>query len=189
MINQELDKQLNMSYEDQLKYLKEKYGYAKENYFLDVNCTRKSNKNGRGKEGLFLHHDKEYDPDNSLVNNLCLPEMARQFDYDYQKVENLTYCNYLEHLMLHIKINLLRHEQLGSFISDGVINFMVPQLNDWYSYTTKLLPWQEIAFKLIEYDYDDYCEMLKYWLNHLDLDEESKNKFFNRLLELSGMRH
>ena len=32
MINQELDKQLNMSYEDQLKYLKEKYGYAKEFY-------------------------------------------------------------------------------------------------------------------------------------------------------------
>ena len=66
---------------------------------------------------------------------------------------------------------------------------MVPQLNDWYSYTAKLLTWQETAFKLIEYDYDDYCEMLKYWLNHLDLDEESKNKFFNRLLELSGMRH
>ena len=91
--------------------------------------------------------------------------------------------------MLHIKINLLRHDQLGSFISDGVINFMVSQLNDRYSYTAKLLPWQETAFKLIEYDYGDYCEMLRYWLDHLDLDEESKNKFFNRLLELSGMRH
>ena len=49
--------------------------------------------------------------------------------------------------MLHIKINLLRHDQLGSFISDGVINFMVPQLNDWYSYTAKLLPWQEGGYE------------------------------------------
>ena len=40
----------------------QKYGAVPENYFMDVNCTRKSTKNGRGTEGLFVHHDYEYDP-------------------------------------------------------------------------------------------------------------------------------
>ena len=160
-----------MSYENQLIYLKNKYGSSKENYFLDVNCTRKSVKNGRGNEGLFLHHDKEYDKNNSLVNNLSLPAMARQFDYDYQKIENLTYCNYLEHLILHVKINLLRKEQLGRYINDGLINFMIPELNRWYRYLVKLKPWQEVAFKLIEENYSDYCIIIEYWLKQLGVED------------------
>ena len=104
MDKSEIKKELEMPLPELYKYLKRKYGSVPENYFMDVNCTRKSTKNGRGNEGLFVHHDYEYDPANPLVNNLSDPAMARQFDYMYQHAENLTYCNYIEHLIIHIKI-------------------------------------------------------------------------------------
>ena len=167
MKSEELEKQSKMPYREQLEHLKAKYGTAPENYYLDVACARKSKKNGRGMEGLFLHHDFEYDPRNPLVSNLSDPEMGKLFDYDYQKAENLTYCDYLEHLMLHCKINLLRVDQLGAFIKDGVVNFMVPQLNDWYGYAVDLAPWQKAAFGRIEDFYSDYRAILNSWVDAL----------------------
>lgn len=178
----EIKHQLNLSLAEQYKYLKEKYGQVPENYFMDVNCTRKSTKNGRGNEGLFVHHDYEYDPANPLVNNLSDPAMARQFDYVYQHAENLTYCNYIEHLIIHIKINILRKRQLGHYINDGLVNFMIPELNDWYRYRIKLKPWQEVAFDLIKENYNDYCELVECWLDAIsDGDEEVKNFDWKKL--------
>ena len=101
MLKEEIKKELEMPLPELYKYLKRKYGLVPENYFMDVNCTRKSVKNGRGNEGLFVHHDYEYDPANPLVSNLSDSAVAKQFDYMYQHAENLTYCNYLEHLIIH----------------------------------------------------------------------------------------
>ena len=190
MKSEELSKQRNMTYQEQLAYLKQKYGEPPENYFLDVNCTRKSTKNGRGNDGLFLHHDFEYDPKNPLTNNLSQPEMARQFDYDYQKAENLTYCDYLEHLMLHCKINVLRTEQLGRFIADGVIHFMVPEINTWFANPNYLTGWKIKAFYRIEDYYEDYKEILNNWVdelgNHLDesVTPEVLDGMKNRLFKM-----
>lgn len=131
-----------MSYKDFLIYLKQKYGTAKENYFLTVRCDRKGNI-GRGNEGLFCHHDYEYDPKNPLVCDLSKPEIARQFTYKYQEAQNLTYCNWLEHLTLHCKINALRQKQLNRFIVDGVLNYFIPELNDLYRYRIKNPPYLE----------------------------------------------
>ena len=180
MESQEIRKQLEMNLQEQYDYLKQKYGRVPENYFMDVNCTRKSTKNGRGIEGLFVHHDYEYDPANPLVNNLSKPEMAKQFDYMYQHAENLTYCNYLEHLIIHIKINLLRKEQLGHYINDALVNFMIPELNDWYRYLVPLKPWQEVTFSLIEENYSDYCDLIEYWLKELDVQDFDWKKFTTR---------
>lgn len=169
MTNQELNFQLLMSYQEQLNYLKQKYGPAKENYFLTIKCDRKGNI-GRGKEGLFCHHDFEYDPENPLVCDLSRPEIARQFTYKYQEAPNLTYCNWLEHLMLHCKINVLRKQQLGSFIQDGVLNYFIPELNDLYRYRIKNLPpWKQVAFSLIEDQYEDYVEIISRWMIDLNL--------------------
>ena len=154
-MNPELEKQLKMSYHEQLAYLKDKYGIAPENYFLTVNCDRKSTKVTRGNEGLFCHHDYEYDDKNSLTNDLSNPAVAKQFTYKYQEAENLTYCNYLEHLILHCKINVLRVKQLHYYIKDGVVNHFIPVLNDLYRYRVKdMKNWQQVAFSLIKYDYD-----------------------------------
>ena len=71
------------------------------------------------------------------MNNLSDPAIAKQFDYMYQHAENLTYCNYLEHIIIHVKINILRKQQLGHYINDGVVNFLIPELNNWYRYNIK----------------------------------------------------
>lgn len=177
MTNKEFEKQLTMSYEEQLTYLKQKYGPAKENYFLTVNCDRKSIRIGRGNEGLFCHHDYEYDPENPLVSDLSKAEIARQFTYKYQEAQNLTYCNWLEHLILHCKINVLRQKQLGRFISDGVLNYFIPELNDFYRYRIKNPPvWKQIAFSLIEDNYDDYCKIIENWFSELGMNYSNKWK-------------
>lgn len=176
-MNLEFEKQLTMSYEEQLTYLKQKYGPAKENYFLTVNCDRKSIRIGRGNEGLFCHHDYEYDPENPLVSDLSKAEIARQFTYKYQEAQNLTYCNWLEHLILHCKINVLRQKQLGRFISDGVLNYFIPELNDLYRYRIKNPPaWKQIAFSLIEDNYDDYCKIIENWFSELGMNYSNKWK-------------
>ena len=194
MDSKELRSQMKLSYPQLLSYLKGKYGEAKENYFLDINCTRKSAINGRGNEGLFLHHDFEYDRKNPLVNNLSQPDIAKQFDYKYQYAENLTYCNYLEHILLHVKINILRTKQLGRFISDGLVNFMLPEVNDWYKFLVDLKPWQQKAFSLIEDNYSDYCDILEYWLNELykelneSVDDKTKEELLFSLKRLSKVK-
>lgn len=162
-----------MSYEEQLTYLKEKYGPAIENYFLTVNCDRKSTRIGRGNEGLFCHHDYEYDSQNPLTSDLSNPEIAKQFTYKYQEAENLTYCNYLEHLILHCKINILRCKQLGHYIQDSVVNYFIPILNDLYRYRVRdMKPWQQVAFSIIETDYDSYVQIIQWWLKELGTTKE-----------------
>jgi len=186
MTKEEIKKELEMTLQEQYQYLKYKYGSVPENYFMDVNCTYKSTKNGRGNEGLFVHHDYEYDSANPLVNNLSDPAVAKQFDYMYQHAENLTYCNYLEHLIIHIKINILRKQQLGRYINDGLVNFMIPELNDWYRYIGLNKPWKRVAFSLIEENYQDYCDLVNYWLYNIsDGNEEVKNFNWKKL----GGRH
>lgn len=182
MDKSEIKKELDLTLPALYQYLKEKYGPVPENYFMDVNCTRRSTKNSRGNEGLFVHHDYEYDPNNPLVNNLSDPAMAKQFDYRYQRAENLTYCNYLEHLIIHIKINILRKEQLGHYINDGLVNFMIPELNDWYRYRINLKPWQEATFDLIKENYNDYCDLISFWLYNIsDGNEEVINFDWKKL--------
>lgn len=156
-----------MDYYEQLEYLKKKYGAVPENYYLDVECTRKSTKNGRGNDGLFIHHDFEYDPANPLTSDLSKPELARQFDYKYQRAENLTYCDYLEHLMLHCKINVLRTRQLGGFIRDGIMNYFAPDLNRWYARPEDLFGWKKAAFSRIEPYYEDYRQIISDWVDEL----------------------
>ena len=100
----------------------------------------------------------------------------------YQHAENLTYCNYLEHLIIHVKINILRKQQLGHYINDGLVNFMIPELNDWYRYVGLDKPWKEAAFSLIEENYPDYCDIVNYWLYTIsDGDEEVKNFDWKKL--------
>lgn len=180
MDSKELKYEMSLDLLDLYKYLKDRNGRVPENYYMDVNCTRKSTKNGRGNEGLFVHHDYEYDPANPLVNNLSQSEIARLFDYKYQYAENLTYCNYLEHLIIHVKINLLRKEQLGHYINDGLVNYMIPELNDWYRYLIDLKPWQEAAFSLIEDNYSDYCDIINYWLEQLGTPDFEWKKLTTR---------
>lgn len=170
MNKSEIQMQMNLTYAQQIEYLKKKYGPAKENYFLDEACTKKSTKNGRGKEGLFLHHDLELDPNNMDAQNLSKPEVAQIFGPKYQECDKLTYCNYLEHLLLHTKISVARTNHFKVFRPDGIMEFMIPELNDMYAKRIKLIPWKQIAFNLIADNYKEYSDIIIWWLFQCGID-------------------
>lgn len=170
MKNKDLEYQSKLSYSEQLAYLKEKYGKVPKNYFINESCKSKSPGITRTNEGLFIHHDYEYDPEDDRVNDLSKPLNARFWPWKYQLADNLTYCNWLEHLMLHLKINLLRKEQLGFYINDGVVNFLVPDLNRMYDYNfdiDTIPPWKLMCFNKIEDYYDDYEEIMNDWCREI----------------------
>ena len=75
-----------------------------------------------------------------------------------------------------------RWDILGHYINDGVVNFLIPELNNWYRYNGLNKPWKEAAFSLIEENYSDYCDIVNYWLCSIsDGDEEVKNFDWKKL--------
>ncbi|WP_234013784.1 hypothetical protein [Mesoplasma florum] len=95
----EIDKLLELNYDECVDFLLKKYGFVPGDYFLDLECTKKNTKITRGKEGLYIHH---IDEDKAIL--LSTPAWARKNSFEYQKAHRLVYCNLLEHLVLHIKI-------------------------------------------------------------------------------------
>lgn len=100
-----LEKVMELNYIEYVVYLKAKYGKVKENYVIKNKNSYKYNKNNsRVDEGLMIHHvleDQYVYLSNASYNDfnaLCInhPET--------QSANNLVYCNYIEHLILHIKI-------------------------------------------------------------------------------------
>lgn len=82
-----------------VEYLLKKYGAVTDDYFINKNCRSKG-KFSRTKDGLFCHHIYEYE-----YPLICNPDIACCLPYELQLKENLCYCNILEHLILHIKID------------------------------------------------------------------------------------
>ena len=168
----EIEKELNMDLQELYDYLKKKYGLAKENYFLDESCKCKSSANSRGYEGLFLHHDLEWNPADPTAHKLSDSATARLYNYEYQKRENLTYCNLLEHLIIHVKINLLRAEQEGCTkyekFSDGLFAFLIPEVNSYYyrrvEMHTKKTFYKQQVWNQIKDNWKDYLKIVEYWI-------------------------
>ena len=160
--NKELNILFHSSYEDACFYLQKKYGIPNGNYFLTEECKSVNSKIKRGKEGLFLHHVFEYNREEPSVNNLSIAKNAKEYSFEFQKGENLCYCNYLEHFILHLKIFEMRMISLKNtiwqiFFKDGVINHLVPKLNDIYhNMCQNKSPWHQTAVSLIKNDAQDY---------------------------------
>ena len=57
------------------------------------------NKNKRIKDGLIIYHIDE-----DKVINLAKKDIAKKHSFTYQQKERLIYCNYLERLLLYMKI-------------------------------------------------------------------------------------
>ena len=113
----------------------------------------------RTKEGLICHHICE-----DIAIMLSEPTHAKTNPFEYQLAKNLCYCDYLEHLFLHILIcenpnkdkNLLEAVGIG-----GVINFIVPELNDLYSGWVTSQGWRKNCHYKVINDIDVYFELLK----------------------------
>ncbi|TPR54755.1 hypothetical protein [Metamycoplasma neophronis] len=105
-------------------------------------------------------------------------ENAKRYPYEWQLPENLVYCDYLEHLLLHILIceKFLKKDVTGKFMRtfedentsttdwlriQGITVFIAPLLNDFYSGWTPKLEWMRKCLSLIENDKHVYLVLLK----------------------------
>lgn len=104
-----------LSYNDYLIYLKNKYGSVPYRY---------GNKKNH-KIGLFIHHDKEYE-----VPSLSHSDMRKEYS-EYQVPEFLTYCDYLEHLLLHIMIGRETNPELNLGLN-GPCKYILPAIINYY---------------------------------------------------------
>jgi len=153
----EYEKIKNYNYLEYCDYLQQKYGIALCDYM--TKSWNKNKKITRTKDGLYAHH--KYEDHAILLSN---PEYAKKNPYDWQLRENIIYCDLLEHLFLHILIcenpseNRNTNEKVGL---GGIVNFIVPELNDVYSGWVSKQTWQTNCHNVIINDKDVYLTLLK----------------------------
>ena len=147
----------DLNYLEYCDYLQNKYGIGLGFYF--TKSWNKNNKVSRTKEGLFVHYKYE---DHAIM--LGDANFASKNPYEWQLPENIVYCDYLAHLLLHILIcenpsenpNILEAVGIG-----GVINFIVPELNDLYSGWITGQAWRANCHAMVINDEEVYLTLLK----------------------------
>lgn len=147
----------NYTYLEYCDYLQQKYGIGLCDY-MKPNWT-KNPKVTRTKEGLYVHH--KYENHAIMLGN---PSFAKNNPYEWQKKENLVYCNLLEHLLLHQMICENPAEDKNAFEKvglGGIVNFIVPELNDVYSGWVSKQAWQQNCHSIIINHKNVYLQILK----------------------------
>ena len=153
----EYEKVKDFTYLEYCDYLQKKYGMSAYNY-LTPNWN-KNPKITRTKEGLVAHHKFE---DHAVM--LSTAEYAMQNPYEWQHKENIIYCDYLEHLFLHILICEYPAEDRNPYEVvglGGVINYIMPELNDLYSGWQTGQAWRKVCHDKVVNDKDVYLALVK----------------------------
>ena len=130
---------------------------------------------------MFVHHIDEY-----RAIMLSNTEYALKYPFEYQKAERLVYCNYLEHLLLHIKITLeygfesswKKNEFVGF---GGAFNFIIPDINDYFCGYQYKHEWRIKAFEIIKDNLSDYVEILKSFLEAFNIANECIDERYDPL--------
>lgn len=171
MNHDEILKEMTMDYDSLVKHLLSKYGVAKYDYFTDPSCKFADPRKSRTKEGLFCHH---IDEDKGIA--LSDKMLAVEQPFEYQKAERLVYCNYLEHLMLHIQIGknkyweehstLSQPEDLPRFLVPG-ITFITHDINTVFKANHAFEKWQQRCFMEISDNFDSYIYILQSFIKYL----------------------
>ena len=182
---QEYFKCSTMTYREYCKYLQDKYGIPKNSYYNEQYNTNR-NENSRTSEGLVIHHICE-----DIKPNLCNKEVAKSCDFNYQLPENLCYCDYLEHLFLHILITEYPNEETDDVVGiGGSANYLIPELNNLFSGYIPEQPTKNyiiICFNRVKDDFITYKYLISRFLSNNDIPKESlvsvvlsgDNKYFN----------
>ncbi len=153
----EYDSVKNLNYLEYCDYLQKKYGIGLSDYM--TKSWNKNTKVSRTKDGLLAHHKYE---DHAIM--LSSKEFAMQNPYEWQLAKNIVYCDFLEHLFLHILICENPAEDQNEFEAvgiGGVINYIVPELNDLYSGWETGQAWRKNCHNLVIKDKDVYLTLLK----------------------------
>lgn len=172
MEHEEIIKEVKMTYYELCKYLIQKYGPAEYNYFTKPECKYKNKKVSRTKEGLYCHH-----MDEDEGGNLSNPPQARIQPYEWQKKENLVYCNLIEHLLLHIKIDVLRQNgmirlpyDIPRFFANGGLFWLTSELNDMYMNGGTETRWKKPCYEKIKENYGDYISLMKSLFHYIEIN-------------------
>lgn len=164
MESTEIKNQLKMTYDELVDYLLKKYGPAQYDYFCNESCKSKNSKVSRTNEGLYCYH---IDENKAIL--LSNDKFAVNNPFEYQKANRLVYCNVLEHLILHIKIveepknenaNQMEIQGIG-----GAVCFICPQINDYFNGYEFKQQYLINIFSLIENNFNDYIDILEYFLD------------------------
>lgn len=147
---EDIEKLLNTSYFELVQMLLEKYGNVTDNYYSEKSYNRflngeiKSITRGhfsRTNDGLVTHHILENKFQN--IGDWYFIK-KNNYSFEYQKKQNLVYCNLIEHAILHY---LIVKETLGLFGGGGLDVYLRSQIYEWY--VLGRLPsreWQKIEF-------------------------------------------
>ena len=175
---QEYQKVCNMTYLEYCDYLQEKYGIGLADFM-----TKSFNPNPkckRTKDGLIAHHKAE---DKMIL--LSTKEFAMMSPFEWQQKENIVYCDYLEHLLLHVLIckypSPSKHPMADVGIG-GVVNFIVPELNDLYSGWKTSQSWRQNCHNRVVNDKEVYLCILK---DFIAFEESTRTNFERDMLYTS----
>ncbi len=164
----EYNKVKDMTYLEYCDYLQGKYGIGLSDYM--TKSFNKNQKVTRTKEGLVAHHKME---DRMIL--LSNPQIACNCPFEWQKKENIVYCDYLEHLFLHVlicKYPSAEKEYIVDVGIGGVVNFIVPELNDLYSGWQTAQSWRQNCHDKVRHDKDVYLAILKDFIAY---EKEDRN--------------
>ena len=128
----------NFTYVEYCDYLQNIHGIGKYDYM--TKSWNKNTKCTRTNEGLISHHKYE-----NCAIMLSKKEFAMLNPFEWQLAKNIIFCDYLEHLLLHVLICEQPSEEKNDLEAvgiGGVINFIVPELNDFYSGWVTKQEWQ-----------------------------------------------
>ena len=192
---QEYEKVKDLNYLQYCDYLQKKYGIGLAAYF--TKNWSKNKKCTRTKDGLIAHHKYE---DHAIL--LADVNHAKNNPYEWQLPQNIVYCDYLEHLFLHILIceNPSPDHNTNEVVGiGGVINYLVPELNDLYSGWVTSQEWRTKCHALVINDKIVYLTLLARFKNNFPYAKdllftsynerfgtwsESKNKTLFKEIEL-----
>ena len=189
MISKEIILENDLEYDELVLYLLEKYGPSKYDYFENTEFRLKNKKVRRTKEGLLCHH---IDEDKAI--NLCNPTYARDYPFEYQKSDRLVYCNYLEHLLLHIKIGIIQFWQKHKTIDDPatIRSFVVPgikylcrDINTLYKNDGLDFKWRRNCYISIRELFNDYIYILNQFIIYLRNSYKKKSCIIGDRFEFS----
>ena len=135
-----------MSYGEYCDYLRGKYGCPKHDY---PNMA-----DARPSEGLFIHHIGENE-----IANLSNESIRVESDHKYQTPEMLCYCDWLEHLLLHIMIG---EETAGTtnLGLEGCFTYLLPALRDFFEDGKKMCKYNDAYYDVISGNKDVFDALL-----------------------------
>ncbi len=179
----EYDSVKSLNYLEYCDYLQEKYGIGFSDYM--TKSWNKNQKVTRTKEGLYAHH--KFENHAVLLSN---PTQAQKYPFEWQQAQNIIYCDYLEHLLLHMLICEYPAKTptiLEPFGICGILDYIVPELNDLYSGWKTGQAWRKNCHDLVINDKDVYLTLLSRFKNNChDYPYYSENCLYTSLNEKFG---